>query len=97
MTDKPSMRLFIRVSGRVQGVGYRDWTRRTAGALGLTGWVRNRRDGAVEALAIGPATQVAALVKAMKSGPPLASVAAIETRIDETDEAPQGFEVRPTA
>ena len=45
----------VRIAGRVQGVGYRYWTERVAGELGLTGWVRNRRDGTVEAVFSGAA------------------------------------------
>ena len=50
------------ISGRVQGVGYRDWTVATARGLGLDGWVRNRRDGGVEALVAGDAAAISALV-----------------------------------
>ena len=45
----------VRIAGRVQGVGYRYWTERVAGELGLSGWVRNRRDGTVEAVVLGTA------------------------------------------
>jgi acylphosphatase len=48
----------VRISGRVQGVGYRDWTERKATALGLSGWVRNRSDGDVEAVFGGPTEAV---------------------------------------
>ena len=86
-------RLYIH--GRVQGVGYRAWTVATARALGLSGWVRNRRDGAVEALVAGEAADVAVLVARCRQGPPAARV----DRIEESDtppEAMEGFEARPT-
>lgn len=62
------------VGGRVQGVAFRDWTVRTARDLGVSGWVRNRRDGSVEALLAGPEAAVAAMVEACRRGPPLARV-----------------------
>lgn len=65
------------VEGRVQGVGFRDWTARTARDLGVHGWVRNRRDGSVEALLAGPEAAVAAMVEACRRGPPLARVAGL--------------------
>src|SRR5688572_5817402 len=71
--------LRLRIHGRVQGVSYRDWTVKTATALGLHGWVRNRLDGTVEALAIGEETQVRALMEECRKGPQLAQV----ERIDE--------------
>ena len=57
------------VSGRVQGVGFRNFTSVRAHALGLTGWVRNLRDGRVEAVAEGPDDKIDELIKAIKTGP----------------------------
>jgi len=59
----------VMVSGRVQGVGYRAWCAERAEELGVSGWVRNRASGAVEALFAGPAGQVEALVAACRDGP----------------------------
>lgn len=67
----------LRIEGRVQGVGYRDWAVREAQRLGLSGWVRNRRDGSVELLAAGDRGALDELVRACRSGPPLARVDAI--------------------
>ena len=64
----------ILVQGRVQGVGYRAWTEATARTAGLDGWVRNRRDGSVEAVFAGPATIVAEMVALCRHGPPSARV-----------------------
>lgn len=64
----------LMLRGRVQGVGYRAWCAREAEALGLRGWVRNRRDGSVEAVLAGPAVAVDAMVDACRSGPPGARV-----------------------
>ena len=68
----------IFVSGRVQGVFFRDSTRREALALGVAGWARNRHDGRVEVLAAGSPEAVAALEKWLQSGPPMAKVTNIE-------------------
>lgn len=68
------------IRGRVQGVGYRAWTEYTALDLGLEGWVRNRRNGTVEALFAGPADVVAAMLDACRHGPPGARVDAIDER-----------------
>ena len=62
----------VRIEGGVQGVGYRYWTERVAGELGLAGWVRNRRDGSVEALFSGPAEDVAQMLERCRDGPPSA-------------------------
>ena len=86
----------LTICGRVQGVGYRDWARGQAVALGLDGWVRNRRDGRVEALVSGPADQVEAFVAAVRRGPSLARVDDV-VLVEAEAESFAGFEVRPTA
>ncbi|MHB1204521.1 MAG: acylphosphatase [Rhodospirillaceae bacterium] len=93
MADLVTKRL--RITGRVQGVGYRDWTIRTARNAGLTGWVRNRADGAVEAVVRGPAVTVETFVAACQAGPPLARVKAVETTPEEAQLEP-GFRQLPT-
>jgi len=70
--NERSVRVFI--SGRVQGVWYRDWTRRAAAKRGLSGWVRNRCDGRVEAQFCGSAEEVDKMLEACRNGPPLARV-----------------------
>lgn len=62
------------VAGRVQGVGFRAWAEREAEARGLSGWVRNRRDGSVEALFSGERPAVEAMTEACRSGPRMATV-----------------------
>ena len=86
----------VRIEGRVQGVGYRAWTEAIATGLGLAGWVRNRRDGAVEAVFQGSPEVVADMLERCKEGPSAAMV----TRVDILGEgvgAFEGFDVRPTA
>jgi acylphosphatase len=68
----------LRIRGMVHGVGYRVWVEREALALGLRGWVRNRRDGSVEVVAGGPPQGVASLIERCRIGPPLARVEAVE-------------------
>jgi acylphosphatase len=86
----------IRVSGIVQGVGYRAAMRARAQALGVTGWVRNRSDGSVEALAHGAPAAVEALIAWARRGPPAARVADVQTS-EATDGEHTGFELRPSA
>jgi len=69
----------IRVSGRVQGVGYRAAIGDQAARLGVTGWVRNRADGSVEALAQGSDAGLAALLAWARRGPPAARVERVES------------------
>jgi acylphosphatase len=72
------------VRGRVQGVGYRAWTEHAARTRSLAGWVRNRRDGSVEAVFAGPAEAVEAMVEACRRGPLLARVDALDQREADT-------------
>lgn len=83
------------IRGRVQGVGFRAWTVRRARELGVRGWVRNRRDGSVEALLDGPEDRVAALLALCRQGPPAARVDSLESET-VTASVPGGFEERPT-
>lgn len=71
----------IVVHGRVQGVGYRAWVANEARALGLEGWVRNRRDGTVEAVLAGPTETVIEMIARGRRGPAPA-------RVDAIDETP---------
>ena len=83
----------VRATGRVQGVFFRAWTREEAQALGVTGWVRNCSDGAVEAQLEGPDEAVEELIDLMREGPPGATVE--EVTAEEADEEGSGrFEVR---
>ena len=75
----------VTIRGRVQGVGYRAWVEHQALAAGLEGWVRNRRDGSVEAVFAGAAELVADMVARCHRGPPLA-------RVDAVIEEPAGSE-----
>jgi acylphosphatase len=87
-------RVHVFVTGRVQGVGFRNFTEREAKVLRLTGFVKNLADGRVEAVVEGPADKVAALLEKLKVGPRSAQV----EKLDAKDETPEGdfaqFEVR---
>jgi acylphosphatase len=74
------------IRGRVQRVGFRAWTEYSALEQGLEGWVRNRRDGAVEALFAGPAEVVAGMVEACWAGPPGAHVHTLDQRDGGADD-----------
>lgn len=93
--DNDVIAVRVRIRGRVQGVGYRDWALRRAEALGLRGWVRNRRDGSVEALLVGPSTAVERMIADCRRGPSLARVDSIDTE-PASVEAQPGFAFRPT-
>ena len=75
----------VTVRGRVQGVGYRAWVEQQAMARDLEGWVRNRRDGSVEALFAGPADVVADMIELCRRGPSLARVEAVEDEAGNPD------------
>ena len=87
----------LTITGRVQGVGYRDWAIRTARTLDLRGWVRNRRDGSVEALVAGDEGAVSAMIEACRSGPVSARVDGVDVQSAEVADVPDGFTYRPTA
>ena len=85
----------LRITGQVQGVGYRYWMTRTAASLGLRGWVRNRTDASVEALATGIPEAVAAMIEAARKGPIGARVTDVTVTPDK-DDGSVGFASRPT-
>jgi acylphosphatase len=82
------------ISGRVQGVGFRVSMERKARGLGVTGWVRNRRDGNVEAMVQGSAAAVAAVTGWVRHGPPGALVTDVQESEGTGDY--ERFETRPT-
>ena len=83
----------VRVNGRVQGVFFRAWTQQQACELGVNGWVRNARDGSVEAHLEGDEAAIKALIQRMHEGPPSAQVESVEVE-DCYAEGVGGFEVR---
>lgn len=91
MSDAIARRVVV--SGRVQGVFFRDSARREASSRGVSGWVRNTSDGTVEAWFEGPEDAVSAMVAWCRSGPPRASVSDVQvTTVDPAGCA--GFDVR---
>ena len=85
------------IEGRVQAVGFRYWMAREAEALSLRGWVRNCRDGTVEALFAGPEAAVDAMVDACRRGPPSAQVARVRAQPADAPPEGGGFNFRRTA
>ncbi|MCO5568834.1 hypothetical protein L7F22_022535 [Adiantum nelumboides] len=85
----------VRVKGTVQGVFYRNWTVETARKFGLDGWVRNRRDGSVEAVFAGKPSVVDNMIESCKSGPPAAVITGVNVLPFSSAISP-GFEQRPT-
>jgi len=95
----PSICRHLTLFGRVQGVGFRWSLYAQATALGLCGWVRNRRNGSVEALLDGPAEAVESLTDWAWHGPPGARVDDVEVNDEPCPgdgKTPTGFELRPT-
>jgi acylphosphatase len=85
----------IRITGRVQGVYFRAWTRSEAGKLGLDGWVRNENDGSVAALIAGPRADVETMIALLHRGPPEAVVAKVTVEETDAAELPAGFRIVP--
>ena len=83
-----------RITGRVQGVSFRAWAQAEARALGLSGWVRNAEDGAVEAHVAGPPDAVAQMARRLGEGPAAAAVAAVTTEPATPEPGLSGFAVR---
>ncbi|PSQ91639.1 MAG: acylphosphatase [Bacteroidetes bacterium SW_4_67_19] len=87
-------RLSAQVTGRVQGVGFRQFTRRKASDLDLTGWVKNESDGSVRLEAEGPRDALDDLVDALRSGPRTASVENVSADWQDADGRFDRFQVR---
>ena len=87
-------RVHVTVSGRVQGVSFRDATRQEAERMGLKGWVRNTQDGRVEAAFEGDPDAVNQMVEWCKSGPSSADVEDVSTEREAPSGDLSGFEVR---
>jgi acylphosphatase len=87
----------LRITGLVQGVGYRAAFLREAERLGLSGWVRNRLDGSVEALVAGDAATLDAIAAWARRGPALARVDAVAVEDVDGAHVGGGMEMRPTA
>ncbi len=85
----------VHISGRVQGVFFRDFTCKAASQLGLRGWVENCPDGRVRLQAIGDPAAIARLLQAVHRGPPLARVERVELLpLNDTQALPDHFEIR---
>ena len=93
MSDAMTVR--VRIRGRVQGVWYRGWTVDQARRLGLSGWVRNRSDGSVEAVFAGPERAVRAAIELCRQGPPGAEVREVTEQV-EAEPVEPGFRQAPT-
>jgi acylphosphatase len=99
MPGRTCLRTIVR--GRVQGVGFRAWTQQQARRHELDGWVRNLRDGSVEAFFAGPQDRIDLMLTALCDGPAGSRVQAVEhfpaTEADIGDPAGDGFAIRGTA
>ncbi|MGR3761008.1 acylphosphatase [Roseobacteraceae bacterium NS-SX3] len=90
MTD---IAMRARVTGRVQGVAFRAWTKSEAARHGLTGWVRNEPDGSVRAFMMGTPAGVAAMARALSEGPPAAQVTGVQTEKADPEPGLTGFRI----
>ena len=91
----PARAVHVYIEGRVQGVWYRGWTMQQAHKLGLAGWVRNRRDGRVEAVFSGDTDALDTMIALCRNGPPLARVDNIIISESEAEDM-SGFDTRST-
>ena len=99
MTAAATCRIHLLVSGRVHGVGFRYFVQQSAAALGVAGWVRNLRDGRLEAVLIGPAEAVQAVLDQCGRGPRASRIDEVVTRPalpEECQAASSPLQVRAT-
>jgi acylphosphatase len=83
----------VRVSGQVQGVGFRAFVSRRAAELGVSGWVRNLPDGDVEAVGLGAESELARFAAAVRTGPRMARIVDASEQWFDSAEAPRGFRI----
>ncbi|MER8826639.1 acylphosphatase [Mesorhizobium sp. M0938] len=83
----------VKLSGRVQGVSFRVWTRTEAERLGLSGWVRNEDDGSVTALIVGAEDAVSTMMSRLWKGPTGAAVAGVTSQDVDPGQEPNGFRI----
>lgn len=91
-----SRTVHVMITGIVQGVGYRAFVERQATSLGIWGWVRNRKDGSVEAIFSGEASNVEAILIACRRGPRLAIIEEVRVTERSVDAELREFDVLPT-
>ena len=91
-----SRKVHVMITGIVQGVGYRAFVERQATSLGICGWVRNRKDGSVEAIFSGEASNVEAILIACRRGPRLAIIEEVRVTERSVDAELREFDVLPT-
>jgi len=94
MSNMEKQRAHLKITGRVQGVGFRNSTRRQARKLGVNGWVKNLADGSVEIMVEGQKEDVEDLIKWAKNGPRLASVHGIDVDREDHRGEFEGFSIR---
>ena len=88
------LRIYARICGRVQGVGFRHYTKEHADRFNLTGWVKNRPDGDVELEAQGKRADVIRLISALNQGPPMAFVQSVREHHTDLVDWEESFRVR---
>jgi len=93
---KTEKRLHARITGRVQGVGFRYYVMTAASELGLVGWVRNRRDGSVEVVAEGELDILKKLVGVLERGSRSSMVSEVKAELQEASGEFKNFNARPT-
>ena len=91
--DNPQKTILAHITGRVQGVSFRAWTRSQAMKLDLSGWVRNETDGSVTALLSGQHNAVDKMVLLLWQGPPHSSVSEVKITRQETNDTIESFRI----